>query len=153
MRSGITMMSIVLYVTLFFIFTIFAISFSTNMNISALSKKGEIYTNEQFDKLQYNIVKSAKASNDVSIISDSIVFSNNDTYKYDSDKMIIIKNDSILIKNVESFKIINYSDLNILKDSNVSIDSKNKLFAIELTLKKYDSKKSEQLFFNVGDRI
>ena len=54
-KSGITLASIVIYVSLFFVFTVFAIAMSTNINYKAMEEKANIYIYEQFDKLQYNI--------------------------------------------------------------------------------------------------
>lgn len=99
-KSGLTMASMILYVVLFFIFISFAISISTNMNYKILTQKGDMYINEEYDKLQYNLFKSAKASTSISFIQGDIVFSNNDIYHYDSDKKIIYKNNAVLVDSV-----------------------------------------------------
>ena len=67
-RSGITMLSMVIYVTLFFAFTALAISMGSNMNYSSLVQKGKLYINEEASKIQYNLVNSAKSSDDINNI-------------------------------------------------------------------------------------
>ena len=82
-KKGITMTSIVVYVMLFFIFTSVAITISTNINFEALSEKGNIINNKNIQKLQFNLLNSAKSSSNVYNISGKVVFSNNDEYYFD----------------------------------------------------------------------
>lgn len=143
-KRGITMTSIIVYVMLFFVFTSLAIAITSNMNYEALGQKGSIINYEQIQKLQFNMLNSAKKSNAVYNINEKIVFSNNDEYYYDSENSIVLKNNSILLTDVEDFKIIDsYEEIgNSIKDSNV---------CIEITLKKYGNEKKERLVFSVGD--
>ena len=73
-RSGITMLSMVIYVTLFFVFTALAISMGSNMNYSSLVQKGKLFINEEASKIQYNLVNSAKSSDDINNIYGNLVF-------------------------------------------------------------------------------
>ena len=91
-RSGITMLSMVIYVTLFFAFTALAISMGSNMNYSSLVQKGKLYINEEASKIQYNLVNSAKSSDDINNIYGKLVFSNNDEYTYDNATKKLLKN-------------------------------------------------------------
>ncbi|MDO4283327.1 MAG: hypothetical protein Q4D02_06770 [Clostridia bacterium] len=145
-KRGITMTSIVIYVVLFFIFTSIAIGISSNMNYESLSEKGNIINHEEFQKLQYNMLNSAKKSNEVYNINGKIVFSNNDEYDYNEEDKTILKNDHVLIQNVENFSILPSNDLVEIKDPNKGV-------AIEVTLKKYGSSKSEKMIFSVGDNV
>lgn len=151
-KSGITMISIIIYVVLFFTFTVFAIAMSTNFNYTVLSNKGEVFVNEQFEKLQYNLIKSAKASSDISDISGKIVFSNNDEYKYDINKKQILKNDGVLVSNVESFTILETTSLNN-KPSNFdyNVDNLKSSILIEVKFKKYGIEKTSQIFVVSGE--
>ena len=104
-KKGITMTSVVIYVILFFIFTSVAITISANMNYEALSEKGDIINNKNIQKLQFNLLNSAKSSNSVFNIEGRVVFSNNDEYYFDNTKGEIVKNNTTLIKNVEILKL------------------------------------------------
>ena len=151
-KSGITLTSIVIYVSLFFVFTVFAIAMSTNMNYKAMEEKANIYAYEQFNKLQYNIVTSSKKSTSVDNIYNKIVFSNNDEYSYDSEKKVILKNNGILVKNVENFRIIDVDELTDLPDIYISnIDNKLNSVCLEITLKKYGKEITKQLLITAGD--
>ncbi len=149
-KSGITLVSIMIYVLLFFAFSTLAISLSSNMNMNSLSKKGEIIVNEGYDKLSYNLINSAKNSNSVDIIADSVVFGNNDEYSFDFDKKVILKNDTVLIKNVEDFKIINSSDF-VSEEKIANFDSNIQNISFSVTLKKYNVDKNENIFVTLGE--
>ena len=151
-KSGLTLTSIVIYVSLFFIFTVFAIAMSTNMNYKAMDEKANIYVYEQFDKLQYNVISSAKESIFVDDIYSKIVFSNNDEYSFDKEKKVILKNDGVLVKNVENFEIISEDRLKDVSENFVSNkDDKMGSICLEITFKKYGKQITKQLFITVGD--
>lgn len=139
------MTSIVVYVMLFFIFTSVAITISTNINFEALSEKGNIINNKNIQKLQFNLLNSAKSSSNVYNISGKVVFSNNDEYYFDSTKREILKNDTTLIKDVEKFNIISSSEF-------VENVNENKSVSVEVMLKKYGNEKIEKMIFSVGDK-
>lgn len=145
-KRGITMTSIVIYVVLFFVFTSIAIAISSNMNYESLSEKGNIINNEGIQKLQFNMLNSAKKSDAIYNINGKIVFSNNDEYYYDNENKKILKNDTVLISNVENFNIIDSKEF-------VADVSQDKSIAIDITLKKYGNEKSEKMIFSVGDYI
>ena len=151
-KSGITLTSIVIYVSLFFVFTVFAIAMSTNMNYKAMGEKANIYVYEQFDKFQYNIVTSAKNSNFVDNIYNKVVFSNNDEYSYDKDKKVVLKNGGVLVNNVEKFEIIAEEKLTDIPNNFASnMDNSTNSICIEITFKKYGRQITKQLFVTVGD--
>lgn len=151
-KSGITLTSIVIYVSLFFVFTVFAIAMSTNMNYKAMGEKANIYVYEQFDKFQYNIITSAKNSNFVDNIYNKVVFSNNDEYSYDKDKKVILKNGGELVNNVENFEIIAEEKLTDIPNNFASnMDNNTNSICIEITFKKYGKQITKQLFVTVGD--
>lgn len=143
-KKGITMTSVVIYVILFFIFTSIAITISTNMNFEALIEKGTIINNKNIQKLQFNLLNSAKSSDFVSNIEGRVVFSNNDEYYFDNTKKEILKNDTTLIKDVEKFEIINSSEF-------VESVNEDKSVSIEVVVKKYGNEKNEKMCFSVGD--
>lgn len=140
------MTSIVVYVILFFVFTSIAVAVSSNMNYEALNQKGKIINNKNIQKLQFNLLNSAKLSDQVYNINGKIVFSNNDEYYYDLDKKEIIKNNSVIISNVEAFNLIN-------SDEFIENSIQNKCISFEITLKKYGNEKKEKMIFSVGDNI
>lgn len=151
-KSGITLTSIVIYVSLFFVFTVFAIAMSTNMNYKAMGEKANIYVYEQFDKFQYNIITSAKNSNFVDNIYNKVVFSNNDEYSYDKDKKAVLKNGGVLVNNVEKFEIIAEEKLTDIPNNFASnMDNSTNSICIEITFKKYGRQITKQLFVTVGD--
>ena len=151
-KSGITLTSIVIYVSLFFVFTVFAIAMSTNMNYKAMGEKANIYVYEQFDKFQYNIITSAKNSNFVDNIYNKVVFSNNDEYSYDKDKKAVLKNGGVLVNNVEKFEIIAEEKLTDIPNNFASnMDNSTNSICIGITFKKYGRQITKQLFVTVGD--
>ena len=151
-RSGLSLTYIIVYVFLFFIFTGFAITMSNNMNYKAMDEKAKIYIYEQFNKLQYNLVISAKNSDFVDNIYEKIVFSNNDEYLYDNEKKVILKNGGVLVKNVENFRIIDIEKItNVYDIYKENIDTKVSSTCIEITFKKYGKEITKQLLVTSGD--
>lgn len=154
LKKGISLTSMIIYVALFFLFTVFAIAMSNNMNYKAMDEKANIYILEQFSKLQNNMLDSSVNSTSVDNIYGKIVFSNNDEYVYDQDKKIILKNGGVLAKNVESFNVIKTSDLsNIPSNVLTNVDDKQNNICIEIKFKKYRTQITKQLFYTVGDDI
>lgn len=124
-RKGITMTSIIIYVILFFIFTVAVTIISSNFNNKLFVDRGLSIDVNSFNKLQYNLLVSGNESNKADIIDDELVFSNNDNYIYDADKGTIKKNGGILVSNVISY-------------SNSLVDGDNgKLLTINIKFKKY----------------
>lgn len=153
-KSGLSLTSIIIYVSLFFVFTVFAVAMSTNMNYKAMEEKANIYIYEQFDKLQYNMISSAKVSSFADEIYNKIVFSNNDEYTFDGDKKAILKNGGVLIKNVESFNVITAENLNEVSTSfSSNIDNSVNSICLEITFKKYGKEITKQLFVTLGDDV
>lgn len=150
-KAGLSMTSMVIYVALFFAFSAFAVAISTNYNYQTLNEKGCMWVNEQFDKLQYNLLKSAKQSERVSIIADKIVFSNNDEYVYDSENKRVLKNGGIIAMDVESFSIIDNTSVIGGNSFGNKLDSELTSVAINITLKKYGNKKVSQIFMTAGE--
>ena len=151
-KSGMSLVSIVLYVALFFVFSVFAIAMSSNMNYSALTQKGEIWINEEIAKLEFNIISSAKKSNDVDIISGKIVFSNEDEYRFDAETKIIYKNGGVLISDVEEFNILDIENIKNAPDKfNENIDDNIPNVLLKVKLKKYDVEKETEIVITVGD--
>ena len=108
-KKGMTMTSIIIYVILFFVFTIAVTIISSNFNSKLFSDRGLGIDVNSFNKLEYNLLMSGNDSNVVNIIvttpitDEELVFSNNDTYVYDSEKGTIRKNGGLLISNVISY--------------------------------------------------
>lgn len=160
-KKGITLVSIVVYVALFFGFMTFATIISTNMNYTSLSYKGKILNIENFKKLEQNMINSAKSSTSVDDIGGNIVFSNNDEYEYNSDKKAILKNGGVLISNVTDFKVITVDKLNnvpeyFLRKENgeyANIDTTKDYICLEISFEKYGVQTTSQLFVTVGDEI
>lgn len=151
-KSGLTLTSMVIYVSLFFLFAVFAVAMSTNMNYKAMDEKAKIYIYEQFDKMQYNILSSAKSSTNVDTIYGKIVFSNNDEYSYDSNKKVILKNGGVLVRNVEKFDIITEDKIKNVSDKfSTNIDSKVQAVCIEIEIQKYKKNITKQIYITVGD--
>ncbi len=150
-KSGMTMISIVLYVTLFFTLSVFVIAMSTNMNTNALSEKGDIIINEDLQKIQYNLVKSCKESDKIDIIENKIVFSNNDEYYFNTEKKILYKNDTVISKNVQEFSIVNLTDLSGISSTQITnIDTKIQNLTVKFDIKKYNKEKSSTIFLSLG---
>lgn len=153
-KKGLSLVSMVIYVVLFFAFSAFAVAMSMNMNYKTLAEKGNIWVNEQFQKLQYNLVMSGKNSITIDSISGNIIFSNNDEYSYDVTKKRILKNGGILVTDVEQFEI---TQINSLKDVPAgftsNIDNNIDNVCVNVKFKKYGQEFSSQIFVTVGDGI
>lgn len=141
-RLGLSLVSIVIYVILFFTFITFAISISSNMNYSVLTQKGELYVNEMYNKLQYNLFNSAKDSTYINVIDNKIIFSNNDEYVFDLAKQVIYKNKGKLIDSVDKF------ELNTIDTTNLLDSSKYINYTVSFT--KYKKNLTKNLFITVG---
>lgn len=153
-KKGLSMVSMLVYVVLFFSFSAFAVGMATNMNYKSLGEKGQIVNNENLQKLQYNLVNSAKDSNTIEDISGKIVFSNNDEYKFDETEKKIYKNGGIIATDVESFKIIDITELeNTPENFSDNIDSNIDYICVEVTFTKYSQTLTEKIFVTVGDGI
>lgn len=151
-KKGLSLVSMMLYVVLFFTFATIAVAVSTNMNVKTLSEKGRLYCNEQVQKLQYNILDSAKKSTYYDNIENSIVFSNNDEYTYDIDKKIILKNGGILVTDVTTFEIIDISNLSGIKPDLVdNVDNNKEYICIKISFEKYSQNLTYDLFYTLGD--
>lgn len=154
-KKGISLMSMVVYVVLFFAFSAFAVGMGLNMNYKNLAQKGKIWVNEQAQKLQYNMLNSAKSSTTIDHISGRVVFSNNDEYAYDSEKKVIYKNDGILVTDVEDFKILSINDLTGTPSTfnSLTTDREKDYSCISVKFKKYGQEFETQIFVTVGDVI
>lgn len=153
-KKGLSMVSMLVYVVLFFSFSAFAVGMATNMNYKSLGEKGQIVNNENLQKLQYNLVNSAKDSNTIEDISGKIVFSNNDEYKFDETEKKVYKNGGIIATDVESFKIIDITELeNTPENFSDNIDSNIDYICVEVTFTKYSQTLTEKIFVTVGDGI
>lgn len=151
-KSGITLVSIIIYVILFFAFSTIAISISTNINMKTLSEKGKIYCSEQIQKLQANLLDSAKNSKDYDIIGNSIVFSNNDEYEFDEERKVVLKNGGVLVSDVESFENINIDELSGKKEDFANnLDYQTEYICLRVRFVKYSQTSSYELFFSLGD--
>ena len=153
-KKGLSMVSMLVYVVLFFSFSAFAVGMATNMNYKSLGEKGQIVNNENLQKLQYNLVNSAKSSTTIEDISGKIVFSNNDEYKFDETAKTIYKNGGIIATDVESFKIIDITELeNTPENFSKNIDSNIDYICVEVTFTKYSQTLTEKIFVTVGDGL
>lgn len=146
-KNGITFISIMIYIVLFFSFTVLVSMIVTNLNVKILYDKGDIYNSEQFLKLQQNLLVSSKDSSSFNYINGSIVFDNEDEYIFDEEKLAILKNGAILITDVEKFEKIELTDVEKNKYSK-NVDN---IIKYNVTLKKYDRTLSQELFILVGD--
>ena len=162
-RKGLTLISMVIYVTLFFAFMTFAVGVSANMNYTSLSQKGQVMNVENFQKLQYNMLNSAKSSISVDKIGNSIVFSNNDEYFFDSEKKIIFKNNTVLVSDVIGVETLELYQLSSVPSTYlqqrasdlkyVNIDDSKQYVCLNVTFEKYGIKTNSQLFITVGDGV
>lgn len=158
-KHGLSLMSMVIYVALFFAFMTFATIMATNMNYTSLSYKGKIINSENFQKLQYNMLNSAKNSISVDNISGNIIFSNNDEYIYDTTKKAVLKNGMKIITDVTEFKVIQIDELSgipdnfFTKENNeyINLDNSKDYICVSVTLEKYGNKMTPQIIAIVGD--
>ena len=132
-KKGITLASLSIYLILFTIFTVFAMSVSTNMNEGLLNNRGEAINKTGLIKLQANIQDSALNSTDVTLTNGKITFSNGDIYEYSQIKSIILKNEGILCSNILGF------------EPSIEELTNAKKLTIELTFNKYLNNVSTQV--------
>ncbi|MDF2866088.1 MAG: hypothetical protein K0R72_906 [Clostridia bacterium] len=152
MKKGFTMVSLVLYVMLFFTFTVFATAISTNLNYKVLSEKGKVIVNENYIKLYTNLINSAKTSTSVDIINNKIIFSNGDLYEYNSVSKELFKNSGNILQNVENFNITNLESI-LGTSNNISDMDLVKCFSLNVIFKKYNETISKDIVITVGDEI
>ncbi|MDD2376539.1 MAG: hypothetical protein PHD15_00720 [Clostridia bacterium] len=152
MKKGFTFVSLVLYVMLFFTFTIFTTAISTNLNHQLLSEKGRVIVNESYMKFYTNLINSAKKSISVDIIGNKIVFSNGDIYEYNSANKEIYRNHGNFVYNIESFAVSNLEDILGVSNNINDIDIV-KCFSINVAFKKYNEIINKDIVITVGDDL
>ena len=124
-KNGVTLASLVIYIGLFTVFTLFVSGISSNMNERLFNNRGEAINYTSLNKLQFNIEESALNSNDITVSANSINYSNGDNYVYDETNKIIYKNGGILCLNVDNFTV------------NVEAATNAKKLTIDITFNKY----------------
>lgn len=147
MKKGITITSLVIYVVLFFGFTIITTSVSTNFNRNILQEKANININENTLKIQSNLLNSSKKSTTITSSNNEIIFSNGDIYKLDKNRKVILKNEGVLCDFVSNLEILDNSEVttNIIEDS--------KMIAINVTFEKFDITNSRKIVISAGDGL
>ena len=147
MKKGITITSLVIYVVLFFGFTIITTSVSTNFNRNILQEKANININENILKIQSNLLNSSKKSTTITSSNNEIIFSNGDIYKLDKNRKVILKNEGVLCDFVSNLEILDNSEVttNIIEDS--------KMIAINVTFEKFDITNSRKIVISAGDGL
>lgn len=147
-KQGITMISIVLYVLLFFSFIVFATAISTNMNFKTLKEKGIVYVNEVDSAVTYNLFKSAKASKECKLTKNTITFSNDDIYEFDFEKEVIYKNGKVIAKN-SKVTTLNYETLASIKDGETV--TSNNAIKLSISISKYEQNLYKTYTFKLGE--
>lgn len=103
-KKGVTLISLVVYISLFTVFIAFATSVSNGINERLFDARGQAINHTNLNKLEYNILSSEKESNSVELSGKTITYSNGDVYNFDESKGAILKNGGVLCSNVESFE-------------------------------------------------
>lgn len=159
-KSGISLLSITIYVILFFTFSVVAIGVASTMNVNMIKSKGDVINNEQFEKLQYNFIKSADSSYNIKVEGAKVTFSKidstTDVYTYDSTKKVVKRNDAIVARNVEEFtiysadnvgQVVNKNGVNYTNNFDPDIDK----VAVKVKFMKYNSIKESDIFVAAGE--
>lgn len=133
MKKGVTLSSLIIYIVLFTSFTVFVSNIFSNMNERLFDDRGEAINYSTLNKLQYNVDDSSIKSNDVQLSENGIVYSNGDSYLYDSTSKLILKNGGILCQNVESFNVSIEQGVNT-KKVNIQISFNKYLNTITRTI-------------------
>lgn len=120
LKKGVTLTSLVIYVLLFATFTVFVASTYSNMNDKLFANRAKAFNYSSLNKLQENIENSSMQSESVLSDTNTISFSNNDKYVYDSANRCITKNGGILCTNVKSFTI-NQTNSNGINNIQISV--------------------------------
>lgn len=105
LKKGITLSSLVIYIVLFSVFTVFVSTTYSNMNDNLLESRGKVINYASLNKLQENIENSSIESTSVSVKAGSISYSNGDIYVYNLEDKCITKNGGMLCTNVDSFTV------------------------------------------------
>ncbi len=154
MKKGITLVSIIIYMVLFFTFTVFAISVSSNLNRNVLMDKGSAEIEEEYSKLYINMFSSAKNSNSYNISSKSegkvISFSNGDSYLFDVYKGYVYKNEGILCRDLNQANIIESTELVGTTLTQNVLSNLNSL-CLNVSFGKYSQILEREIVVTVGD--
>ena len=135
-KCGITMTSVVVYVTLLATFTGIALSVSNNLSVSMFEDKGIAINAASFDKILYYLNKAAMESTTVTSNEATITFSNGDVFSYNAETNAVIMNGGILCKNVYAFGIEK---------------QENGILNVTITLKKYTHNMERTINLYVGE--
>lgn len=152
MKKGFTLVSLVLYVALFFAFTVFATAMSTNLNHKILSEKGRIVIQDNYMKLYTNLIDSAKKSSTIDIIENKVVFSNGDIYEYDSSNKEFLKNSGNFVSNIESFSIKNLDEIAGLQNDMTNVNIVDTV-GFNISFRKYNETINRDIVITVGDDL
>lgn len=135
-KTGITMMSLVVYVVLLAAFTGVALTVSNNLSNSVFADKGIAYDMTNYEKIMYYLNNSAMESSSVDVTSTALTFSNGDKFEYNSAKNELKMNGGVLCRNVYAFGIEN---------------TQNNLLNIDITLKKYTHSMDRSITLYIGE--
>lgn len=102
-KKGVTLVSLVVYISLFTVFIAFATNISSGLNERLFDARGQAINYTNLNKLESNILSSESASSTVGLSGKTITYSNGDVYTFDSTKNVILKNGGILCSNVSEF--------------------------------------------------
>ena len=105
LKRGVTVTSLVVYIVLFSSLTLFLSATYTDLNERLFLSRGSAINYTTFNKLQYNLINSAKESNSVTIEGPYLAFSNGDKYAYDDVAKHITLADGVLCTNVDSVSV------------------------------------------------
>lgn len=152
MRRGFTLVSLVLYVSLFFAFTVFATAMSSNLNHKILSEKGRIVIQDNYMKLYTNLISSAKQSNSIDVIGNKVVFSNGDIYEYSSSNKEILKNSGNLVSNMDGFTVKNLDEISGLQNDMTKINNID-CVGFTVSFRKYNEIINRDIVITAGDDL
>ncbi|MEG0073281.1 MAG: hypothetical protein RR922_05345 [Clostridia bacterium] len=136
-KKGVTLSALLVYVVLFYLFTMTATMISSNINNKIFKDRAKVYNYKNSEKTMAYLIESTRNSSSVDVISNKLVFANNDEYKIVNNT--VYKNDKVILRDVEKFEY-----------STADISKYKQQVSINIVFKKYTQKLEKNFNFVVG---
>ncbi|MBR1883458.1 MAG: hypothetical protein IJ809_00665 [Clostridia bacterium] len=144
MKKGMTLISIIIYLVLFTVFTAFAVSLSSNMNRNVLTETATYNLQGEYSKTYMNLFDSAKKSTSFAISDNNLRFSNGDLYVFDTANNVVYKNGGVLANYLHDFDFKELLEIEGV-DLASSILEKSESLCLNVSFSRFDTEISRDI--------
>lgn len=141
-KTGITIVSLIVYVVLLASITGIAAMVSTSFNGNVLEEKGETAGLANILQVIYEVNESAKNSYNLTITTEgnntTFIFSNGDKFEFNDTLKVLYKNGGVICDNITYFLLFN------------NITGTSSHYSLYLKTNKYNSVIEREIRFSIG---